>query len=150
MAMSNPLFAILRISVSLYVRVSVAVITPSTSSVFRAPKYNPPVSSRMIIISNPSPIISSRSGHASFNSSYKYAGLKFANKFKDFLNFNNPASGLNSGANLYHGEVAVLPPMEPISTASDAFAAAIASSVNGTPVASIEHPPIKIASYKKL
>ena len=36
-------------------------------------------------------------------------------------------------------------PIDPIRTASDAFAAAIASSVSGTPVASIEHPPIRIS-----
>ena len=101
----------------------------------------------MIIISKPSPIMSSRSGQASFNSSYRYAGLKFAKRFNAFLNLSNPASGLKFGESLYHGEVLVLPPMEPINTASDAFAASIASSVNGTPVASMEHPPIKISSY---
>ena len=62
-------------------------------------------------------------------------------------NLSNPASGLKFGGSLYHGEVLVLPPMEPIKTAADAFAASIASSVNGTPVASMEHPPIKISSY---
>ena len=57
-------FAIRRISFSLYVSVSIAVLTPSTSSVFLAPKYSPPVSSLMISISNPAALISSRSGHA--------------------------------------------------------------------------------------
>jgi len=41
----------------------------------------------------------------------------------------------------------VFPPIEPMSTASLAFAAAIASSVRGSPHASIEQPPIRISVY---
>ena len=145
MAISKPRFAILLISFSLYVSVSVAVTTPSTSFVSLAPKYRPPVSSRIIIISKPSPMISARSGHAAASSLYRYAGLRFANRLSDFLSFNSPASGRSSGASLYHGDVAVLPPIEPISTASESRAVAIASSVRGTPVASIEQPPIRIS-----
>ena len=40
----------------------------------------------------------------------------------DFLSFKSPASGRSSGASLYHGDVAVLPPIEPISTASESSA----------------------------
>ena len=82
---------------------------------------------------------------AFINSSYKYAGRRFANRLSDLRSFKSPASGRSSGANLYHGDVEVFPPIDPISTASLAFAAAIASSVKGTPVASIEHPPIRIS-----
>ena len=90
-------------------------------------------------------MMSSRSGHAAFNSSYKYAGLKFAKRFNSLRIFKSPASGLKFGGSLYQGEVVVFPPMEPISTASLALAAAIASSVKGTPVASMEQPPIRIS-----
>ena len=68
-----------------------------------------------------------------------------ANRLSDFLSFKSPASGRSSGASLYHGDVAVLPPIEPISTASESSAVAIASSVRGTPVASIEQPPIRMS-----
>ena len=64
----------------------------------------------------------------------------------DFLNLRSPASGLFSGGSLYYGDVAVFPPIEPIKTASEAFAVAIASSVKGTPCTSIEAPPIKMCS----
>ena len=43
------------------------------------------------------------------------------------------ASGRLDGSSLYHGDVLASPPMEPISTASEAFAWAMASSVRGTP-----------------
>ena len=95
-------------------------------------------------ISNPSPITSSRSGHAFFNSSYKYAGLILANNPRALRSFNNPASGLRSGATSYHLELPTLPPTAPRSTASEALAIATASSVRGTPHSSIEQPPIKI------
>ena len=48
---------------------------------------------------------------------------------------------------MYQGEVEVFPPMEPISTASAAFAVAIASSVRGTPQASMDAPPMRISVY---
>ena len=97
----------------------------------------------MMTKSNPSPIISSFNGQAAFNSLYKYAGRILANNPRDLRSFKSPASGLNSGGSLYHEDVVVSPPMEPIKTASDDLHTSIASSVNGTPVASIEHPPIK-------
>ena len=73
----------------------------------RFPKYKPPVSSRMIIISNPPSVSSSFKGQAPFNSSYKTAGLKLANNPNSLRIFNKPASGLRFGSNLYHGEVVV-------------------------------------------
>ena len=145
MAISKPRFAIRLISVSEYVRESLATSCPFSSLVERSPKYSPPVSSRIIIISKPSPIMSSLRGQASFNSSYKYAGLRFAKRLRLFLSLSNPASGRLSAGSLYQGLVDVLPPIEPISTASEAFAASIASSVRGSPVASIEQPPIRIS-----
>ena len=89
-------------------------------------------------------MISSFKGQAPFNSLYKYAGLRLANKFKDFLIFNKPASGLNEGSNLYQGDVVVSPPIDPNKTASLSFAISIASSLKGVPQTSIEQPPIKI------
>ena len=68
-----------------------------------------------------------------------------ANKLSSLRNFNNPASGLSSGGSLYQGDVEVFPPIEPIRTASLSNAVLIASSVSGTPVASIEQPPIRIS-----
>ena len=59
--------------------------------------------------------------------------------------FKSPASGLKFGGSWYQGEVLVSPPIEPISTASAAFAVSMASSVNGTPCTSMEAPPIKIS-----
>ena len=38
-------------------------------------------------------MISSRSGQAAFSSSYRYAGRRFANKFRDLRSFRSPASG---------------------------------------------------------
>ena len=87
----------------------------------------------MMTISNPSPITSSRSGHAFFNSSYKYAGLMLANNPRDLRSFNKPASSLNCAGSLYHGDVLVFPPIEPINTASLFLAISKASSVNGSP-----------------
>ena len=141
--MSKPRFAIRRISSSVYVRESVAVRTPFFSSVERSPKYKPPVSSRMIIISKPPSVISSFKGQAPFNSSYNTAGLKFANRFNAFLIFSNPASGLLDGSSLYQGDVLASPPIDPSNTASLFFASSIVSSVNGTPYVSIDAPPIK-------
>ena len=95
-------------------------------------------------MSNPSPMISSRRGHAARSSLYKYAGRILANNSKSLRIFNNPASGLRSGATSYHLELPTLPPTAPRSTASEALAIATASSVRGTPHSSIEQPPIKI------
>ena len=68
-AISNPLTAIRRISVSSYVSVSIAFLIPFSSTVLRSPKYSPPVSSRMISMSNPAAEISFLSGQASASSS---------------------------------------------------------------------------------
>ena len=55
------------------------------------------------------------------------------NKVNFFLIFNKPASGLNDGSNLYHGEVVVFPPIAPNKTLSLFLAIFKASSLNGTP-----------------
>ena len=133
LAISNPLIAILLISSSLYTRESVAVLRPSTTSVFLSPKYKPPVNSLMITISIPWLLIDSLSGHASASSLYKYAGRTFANNPSSFLILRRPASGLKLGATSYHLELPTSPPTAPRSTASPLFAISRASSVRGTP-----------------
>ena len=57
-----------------------------------SPKYIPPVSSLTIIISRPETISGLRVD-ASTNCLKHIAGLKFANSFNSFLNFNNALSG---------------------------------------------------------
>ena len=104
----------------------------------------------MISMSKPSPIISSFNGQASFNSWYRYAGRRFANRPNDFRIFKSPASGRLSGLNLYHGEVLASPPMEPIRTASHFFASSMVSSVSGTPCTSMEAPPSRRLVYSNL
>ena len=78
-------------------------------------------------------LISSFKGQAAASSSYSRAGLKLANRFRALRIARSPASGRFSGGRRYQGEVAASPPMEPISTASAAFACSTASSVRGTP-----------------
>ena len=129
---------------------SCALRTPFSSTVPLSPKYKPPVSSLIIIISKPFPIISFLRGQACFNSLYKYAGRILANNSSSLRIFKSPASGLLSGGSLYHGEVLVLPPMEPISTASALLHTFTASSVSGTPCTSMEAPPISTSVYVKL
>ena len=78
----------------------------------------------------------------SLSSGYRYAGLKFAKSESALRIPRSPASGLFSGGSLYHGDVDVLPPIEPIRTASEDLAISMVSWVSGTPYLSIEHPPI--------
>ena len=146
-AISNARFAILRISFSLYVSESYAVMTPFSSTVFRSPKYSPPVNSRMIIMSKPPSVMDSFNGQAPFSSSYRTAGRRLANRFNSFRILKSPASGRFDGSNWYHGEVLASPPIDPISTASHFFASATVSSVSGTPCTSMDAPPKSRSVY---
>ena len=137
--------AILLISFSSYFNVSTAVLTPLTTVVDLSPKYNPPVNSLTIIRSNPFSPVSFFKTQASDNSLYKYAGRKLAKSFNSFLNLSKPASGLNFASSLYQGDVLGSPPIEPIKTASALVASFMASSVSGTPHASMDAPPINIS-----
>ena len=73
-----------------------------------------------------------------------------ANSSSPFLIARSPASGLLSGGSSYQLSTPTLPPTAPKRTASDAFAVASASSVRGTPYASIEQPPISTSLYVNL
>ena len=115
--------------------------------VFRSPKYTPPVSSRTTTKSKPPPINSSFSGQAFFNCGNKSAGRRLQKSPNPLRMARSPASGRRLGGSSYHFDSPTLPPTAPSSTESLSLAVLRASSVNGTPVASMETPPISTSLY---
>ena len=90
--------------------------------------------------------ISVLSGEASFILSYIVAGLKFANKPNDSLNFKRPDSGLLSPLHLSHFG----PPTAPSNTASFFRQVSTVLLGRGSPISSIAHPPANTYSQSNL
>src|SRR5215469_9257450 len=105
----------------------------------------PPVSSRTIIRSSPSTISRLRL-EASASASKTTAGRKLANRSISLRSRKMPRSGRSSNGRLSH----FAPPTAPNSTASLATAAAIVSSVSGTPCSSSAAPPTRPSVTSKL
>ena len=97
----------------------------------------PPVSSRTMRMSSPSPIISSLIGDADLSGAKILAGRRFAKSPKSSRIARSPFSGLLLPGWLSH----LGPPTAPRRTASDALQAFAVSSGYGTPYSSIAHPP---------
>ena len=73
----------------------------------------------------------------------KIRRTKISKKIQSLADCQKPCLRASGRFQFVPGRSLCIPPMEPIRTASEAFAVSTASSVSGTPCTSIEAPPNK-------